>query len=176
MRDTPQKNNTHAVAALSLLLVIVFLGVAGGNLRPEIRIAFRVIAFGAFLLSVQISARYLLTTYEYYLTPDADLAERNDFSVVRAQGKMRMPVALLPVSDLIGVEYCPSKKALTGKYGQIAKKINFCPTLFPTAYYVFVFRFEERTIALSLECADAFALAALSRAPISADISEQERN
>ena len=176
MRDTPQKNNAHAVIALSLLLVIVFLGTVGGTVRPEVRIAFRVIAFGAFLLAVQLSARYLLTTYEYYLTPDTDLAERNDFSVVRAQGKLRMPVAFLPVSDLIGVEFCPLKKTLTEKYGQISKKINFCPTLFPSAYYVFLFRFEEQTIALSLECADAFALAALSRAPISADISEQERN
>lgn len=172
MRDTPQKNNTHAVIALSLLLVIVFLGMAGANIRPGIRFAFRVIAFGAFLLSVQISSRYLLTTYEYYLTPDADLAERNDFSVVRAQGKTRMPVAFLPVSDLIGVEYCPAKKTLTEKYGQIAKRINFCPTLFPSAYYVFLFRFEEQTIALSLECADAFALAALSRAPIMPDHSD----
>ncbi len=172
MRDTPQKNNLHAVTALSLLLVIVFLGMIGSSVRPEVRAVFRVIAFAAFLLSVQLTSRYLLTTYEYYLTPDAELAERNDFTVVRAQGKTRVPVAFLPISDLIGVEFCPEKKELKEKYGQISKKVNFCPTLFPSAYFVFLFRFEEQIIAISLECADAFALAALTRAPIVPDHSD----
>lgn len=167
MRDTPQKNNVHAAAVLSLLLVIVFLGMIGGNLRPGTETLFRTVSFCAFLLSVQIASRYLLTAFEYYLTADGDLSGKNDLTVVRAMGKKRAPVAFLPLSDLLGVEFCPAKKTLTEKYGPIARRINFCPNLFPDSFYVFLFRFEEQTIALSLECADAFALAALSRTPLS---------
>ena len=175
MRDTPEKNNLHAIAVLSLLLVIVFLGMIGGNLRPGAVIFFRLVSFGAFLLSIQLSARYLLSTFEYYLTADADLAQSNDFSVVRAMGKNRVPVALLPLSDLLGVEFCPAKKTLREKYGPVSKRISFCPNLFPAAFYVFLFRYEGETIALSLECADAFALAALSRAPVFQNSNNQER-
>ncbi len=167
MRDTPVKHHGNAWAALALYLILAALGIVGRSLlHSPLRFVFLGVGAAALILALQTASRFLLGSYEYYLTAAADLDRHNDLTVLRIQAGRRTTSARLFLSDLVGIEFSPARKALKKKYGPIGRYYDYCPDLFPRDCYVFVFRYGDGLVALSLQCADAFALTAKARAPM----------
>ena len=112
----PRTRGTAKVVCVILLILATVTGVFS-SLGIGWKGLWQLIMFGAIVGVVYVSQRYLLTGYEYILDPHEEIFIRNRITVVRTQGKKRIPVVTLSLKNLTGVIPYMKYRDLREKYG-----------------------------------------------------------
>lgn len=183
MRFIPQKENNAptVISGLCIFAAAVCLLLSGAPYMP--RGILQVFAVAFIVACVQITQRFILTSYEYELTDtglggsdyyDGDILTggeefhgggRYDFAVIMVQGRRRRTVCSLTTADLYAV-YRDGKKNRAEyevKLGKTTLVYNYRRNLFPQNPLVCVFEQDDKLVEIRLECDESFESALLVR-------------
>ncbi len=181
MRYIPQKENNAptVLSGLCIFAAAVCLLMSGVPYMP--RGLLQICMAGFAVAAIQLTQRFILTTFEYELAPlytngaayygdgvltgvdeqnDDAAADRSryDFAVTRVQGTRRRTVCSLSTANLRAV-YADNKKnriESVQKYGKTAQIFNFRRNLFPQRPITCLFEIDDRLVEIRLECDEAF--------------------
>lgn len=151
-----RKNGVAALVCgtLSILVVaFVLLASFGVWIRGVLELAAMLIA----VADIQISQRYLFSSYELILDPEEELLTRNRLTVIRVSGKNRTSLLTLPLTSLVGVEPYIKRKKLKERIGSVGKRYSFCTDMLPKKSYLLIFDFNDENTVIRVECDEAFA-------------------
>ncbi|MDD6800450.1 MAG: hypothetical protein PUE85_08575 [Firmicutes bacterium] len=156
MTYIPERNNRAAVVIISVLFAVAAgCFVATGFLTPKA--VYQICLIVCLTLGIQLTQRYLLTSYEYMLNDENELAEHNDIVVIKKQGKKSTVLCNLSLNYAVLVSRDASVKELESKYGPIGVRFSFCPDLFPKKPYGLLIGFDGKKAWLKLQCDEKFA-------------------
>jgi len=142
----------YVIATVSGLMSVMFMYVStlgGANMLLN-----QLIMLFCGALCVYVLIRYAISDYVYVISDEAPYK----FEIVKVSGQL--PKTLV-VIDMSGKDYLlPLKKGekIPEKIGKIAKKENFCSNLFPKQKYLYVFEFEGKKVACTLEMDESVAV------------------
>lgn len=164
MTERIQKTNRKAFFLALSLYTGAFLCLLFSFLFPSIRALWQVAAAGAAAAGIQLTQRYLLSAYEYILTPDEELAERNTLTIVRIQGNRRTVLGNLSLALPCDLEKDMTVRQIEKKHGRVGRIFNFLADIAPAHEYGLLVDFREEVILCRLQCSESFAEALRLRA------------
>ena len=164
MTERIQKTNRKAFFLALALYLCAFLCLLFGSVFTGIRAFWQIMAAGTAVAGIQLTQRYLLSAFEYILTPDDELAERNTLTVVRIQGKKRTVLGNLSLAFPCTLEKDLTVRQIEKKHGRVSRIFNFLADIAPAHEYGLLVEFREETVLCRLQCSEQFAEALRIRA------------
>ena len=161
----PRTRGTAKVVCVLLFILAAVTGVFS-SLGIGWKGLWQLIMFGAIVGVVYVSQRYLLTGYEYILAPHEEIFIRNRITVVRTQGKKRIPVVTLSLKNLTGVIPYMKYRDLREKYGSPSVRMSLCADMFPRESYILLFETNGELSAVRIQCDKNFSEEIASRAGV----------
>ncbi len=151
-----RKKRTAVVLAIMLLVIAAACG-CFSSLGWGWTGVWQILMLAGIVAVIQVGQRYLLSGYEYIVDPLEDLLSYNRLTVIRTVGERRTSVFIEPLGGLVGVIPYRKIKALTAEYGRPARRMDFCPDLFPAESYLLLFEVNGELSVVRLQCDAAFA-------------------
>ncbi len=151
-----RKKAVAIVLAVVLLLLTLACGVFSA-LGWGWRGLWQMLMIVSIVAVIQIGQRYLLSGYEYLVSPLEDLLIDNRLTVVRIVGKRRTTEFVEHLNVLTEVIPYRKTKALTSEYGTPVRRMDFCPDLFPKESYLLLFEIHGELYTVRLQCDEHFA-------------------
>ena len=161
MIESAKRQNTVSYAVSILLLAIAVLSVVFIMLDIGEKRIWQFTGVLSFVFLVQFSSRYLMTRYEYSLTPSDELHAANQLIVVKITGKKRYVVCNVSLYNADYAISVSSRKEYIKKYkksvhAEKCPRYDFCIDLFPDKFCILKLKSEYGTCFVMLECSDAF--------------------
>ena len=175
MTERVEKTNKKALWIVIVLYACTLLCLLFDAADVGIRALWQIAAVAAATGGIQLTQRYLLSTFAYVLTPDDELAERNTITIVRIQGKRRTVLGNLSLAFAYALEKNLSVRKTEKKHGRVNKIFNFLADIGPNREYALLLHFQESTVLCRLQCSEEFADALRLRLG-SQDCTETPRN
>lgn len=145
---TPKRQNNIALA-LVIILMTAALGCFFGYRLNGVMI---IIGFPAAVLGIQFMQRYLLSSFRYQLTAQQDLAGTNDFTAVQIQGAREKTVCNISLYTAEGVFRAKNIRELEKTHGKVSTVYNFCTDMFLASPCWIIESFNEKRIAVKIQC------------------------
>lgn len=150
MKYTPLKNRKANMTVLVALLLVFSVFLLLNAMLDSYRFLCQVGALITVTVFIQITARYELPIYSYII-------DKNNFAVVREQGKKVSQLCNVDLTTGIAIMKKDEYKALPGeRKRKITKCYNFCQNIFADSYY-YIFEFNGWQGLIIAELSEAMA-------------------
>ncbi len=154
-RYSAKQNIKQAIVLVSLIFAIAAVSLVFSRIVPA-SLVLQLVAIAALTIGIQLTTRYILTGYDYFLSDLTMLHESNVLRIEQTGGKNRKVVASLDLGTFVAFERRESLRIIQKKYGNIHRIFNYSPDLFSKSEYIYIFEFNGDLNMLILECSDEF--------------------
>lgn len=168
MIEIPKRQNITAYVVSIFLLAIIVMSVVFLMLGAGEKYIWQFVFAVSFVLLSQLSLRYLMTCYEYILTPPDELHISNQLTIVKVMGKKRSVLCNISLYNVDEAILITNRKEYIKKYKKsISKtkgtKYNFCIDMFPEKFCILKLSSEYEEAYALIQCSDSFFLEMRSR-------------
>ena len=98
------RKNKVALLVSGTLVAVVLAAVTLASLGIWYRGVFEMAAMVVGVAAIQVSQRYLFSSYEFIIDPDDALLRHNRLTVIRVAGKNKTSLVTLPLTSLVAVK------------------------------------------------------------------------
>ena len=167
------KNSNHVAPVTTVILFAVgAVSFLGSGFLPY-KMLFELTAVLTVTLGIQLTQKYLLTTYEYRLNDLDTLHAHNDLIVVKKQGKRETVLCNLTLNAAVAAVRDESLGVIEKTYGKMGYRFHFFAELFPADRCGVILEFNGKRTLIRLQGNEDFYQALCER--IAAQSAETER-